>query len=144
MAETRIWLAALTAMFASANHSAACVASKGERTFLHELTEETKHSEFVALIEIVKVTDDLVCFPKEHRCFHVGIEVEVIEPISGSTRGQTVTAAKSKGSCSTDNNLIAGQQYYLSGEIIENVLWSGPKGADSRNRKWKPTGSGLW
>ncbi len=136
MADFRKWLLAFTITVSQTTPLFACVALTGERTFLRELNDEAKKSDFVALVEITKITDNRLCFPGEHLCIYVGIEVEVIEPITGSIHGQNIVAAKSKGSCSTDNDLIAGQQYYLAGEIIEDVLWSGPEGATAFQRTW--------
>lgn len=137
MVKLRTLFCAIVVSATFAAHASACISSTGERTFLPYLNDETLETKFVALVEVTGLSSGYVCFPGTLTCSYVGVDVEVVVPIQGSTPKQKLIAAKSTSSCVNDGNLIPGQTHFVSGEVIEGVLWSGKEGVRAQKRAWK-------
>lgn len=118
--------------------AAACGVFTGERTFLEHLPTKAQQSEFIAFVEISELTSEPTCFSGERPCVAEIVNVKVITPKKGAASEQLVQVAQVKNSCVVDENVRPGGQYFIAGEIIDGVVWSGPAGTQGWDRTWRP------
>ncbi|WP_147235188.1 hypothetical protein [Ruegeria sp. A3M17] len=138
MGRLSIFSSALAIAICLTSPSAACGVYTGERTFLEHLPTKAKHSQFVAFVEISELTTEPSCFSGERLCLAEVVYVKVINPLKSAKSDQRVRVAHVKNSCTVDENIRVGEQYFIAGEIIDGTVWSGPAGAQGWDRTWQP------